>query len=246
MSTEAPQKPWFTPTVGIAVGSALSYCYAYSYEKGFCDVFGIPVELIKLDIARVLIVGGFLISIICFSVAAFNLLPRSVFDGTIPRRRRVLATLPLIAIAAACFWDSPDWGLVYSMAVLLLVFLYLDLGKTYEVRRHDPLSFVSRLAARIEPSLLLAATYALFALLITNGAGRASAKHKVDFLVPVDHADIVGLRIYGDTLICAKANLEKREIYPILSFYPINSEFGRSLEVRHLSRMKAVHDPTPR
>lgn len=246
MSTEVPQKPWFTPAIGIAVGSALSYCFAYAYEKGFCDVFGIPVELIKLDIARVLIVGGFLIGILWFCVAIFNLLPRSVFDKKVPRLIRLLAALPFVAIVIFCSWMSPDWAPVYLLIFFLLVFSYLHLGGTFELRTDNPRSFISRLATRFDGSLIQAAIYGILVMVVVNAAGRASATRKIDFLVPVDHPDIVVLRIYGDTLICAKANLEKRDIYPTLSFYPVNSEFGRSLEVRHLSHMKALHDPTPR
>jgi hypothetical protein len=246
MNGTEKQSTWVNPTVGIAVGSVLSYCYAYAYEKGFCDVFGIPVELIRLDIARVLIVGGLLIGVVWFCIAIFNLLPRSVFDKKVSRWLRILAALPFVAIVILISWDSPDWALVYLLTFSLLVFSYLHLGGAFELRTDNPLSFVSRLAIRLDRSLIQAAIYALFVMIIINATGRASAARKVDFLVPVDHADIVGLRIYGDTIICAKANLEKREIYPILSFYPVNSDFARSLEVRHLSHMKVLNDPTPR
>ncbi len=54
---------WVKQTLVLAFISALSYLYVYLYEAGFCDHYGIPKELIKIDTVRILFVGVTLVGV---------------------------------------------------------------------------------------------------------------------------------------------------------------------------------------
>ena len=87
------------------------------------------------------------------------------------------------------------------------------------------------------------AVYCYFVATIVNFTGVATAEGQTQFLVPIGNPNMVVVKIYGDTLICAKADLAKHEIYPIFFFYSVNSDFSKGLESRRVKKMKMVDSP---
>src|SRR5438309_1067386 len=61
----------------LALAPALIYTFAYTFEVGYANRFGIPHDLIRLDLERILAVGGSLTGLLSTVWFVFLLTPIS-------------------------------------------------------------------------------------------------------------------------------------------------------------------------
>ena len=145
----------------------------------------------------------------------------------------ILAACPAVAyflvFATECgfmfTWFLPIEFVKVNFSMVCLVSIYVLIGITLILFAYVPLSTafprvcVGKLpvgyALLVIPCVLLLCGVACFAL------GRHRALTKKMFMVSNDRADIVALRMYGDYVLCAGVNREKREMDGTIVLYKL-------------------------
>lgn len=245
------QYPWVTQTLVLAIISALSYCYTYVYEWGFCSVYRIPDDLIKLDTVRLLIVGMGLLTIVSFSVMLFAYTSSHVVFTQSKMKWRVAKAIPALVLIGVILWGQLNFGIAILSFVVVSANVFLDIGIAekragQQKTAKKPANMYEWLLARVGYGPVNVAVYILVIGLGAHSAGVAEAETKSRFLVLAKMPDLLVLRIYGDTMICAKADLAEHKLYPVFSFFKIDSEAAQGVELKHLKPMHLVDDTTPR
>jgi hypothetical protein len=242
-NTQPSKYAWVTQPLILACATGLAYFYAYQFEVGYCYHFRIPNELIKIDVVRILIMSVAMIAVVWGAAFIFGLFTNKIIDSKQKWWVRLLHVSPILVILGGLCWLNMDWALVYMNAGILAMILYLDI-----VINATPFSWGNKLIETVQTYLgerigiwtVRWAIYLYYLSLIVNYSGAATAGMKGSFLVPIDNPNLVVLTLYGDTVICAKANVSKREIYPIFFFYSMNSEFTKGLELKKTGTMKVL------
>jgi len=247
---QAEKYTWINQTLALAVITALSYCYTYLYEKGYCSVYEIPPELIKLDTVKIIGVALGLINFVSYAFMLYEIMARP----TLVKIKKVgKITLPYLRLSiflcllALLTWIDVTYFYIVIMLILLTFTASADIMVKAGASEHAE-------AGRIEPAVygfvtkrlgrwtLNAAFYMIILGFFAYFYGMRDAKTTLTFLVPSASPNVVVVKIYGDTIITAKADLAKHEIYPVLSMYSTTSDFAKDLQSKHLFRMRVIVD----
>jgi hypothetical protein len=243
---------WVNQTIILAACSALAYVYAYLYEAGFCEHFHIPVELIKIDTVRILIVGITLFGALYSALMLYEYLLKGIIKKASSLKRRLLYTVPLLLIFGYTVWKTPDRALAYAWLLCLASMIYLDIvWKPNPTPPPDnipsPFGILYPLSQKLGKWTVNLFVYAIVLGIAVQHLGNSTASGMSEFLVPDTAPPYqVVLKIYGDTVICAKADFTKHEIYPMLSFHSVTSDFSKTLVIRHFKKMEVIDDWKPK
>jgi hypothetical protein len=197
MEQEASELPrsttWLTEGICLAIASAGAYLFAYVYERGYCSIFGVPIDLIKPDIGSILRIG-------ILPIAA--VWPLVLFIETATKYRFLLALIAPVIIATTFlvwgYWEH--WNIIKGLiiSIALLVFsLAMDL---ILLRNRSIVLAVHKRWGTGPLSLLFLLVFGIFGY---ERLGEVSALHQREFLVLSDNTNAIVLRVYNDTAICA-------------------------------------------
>lgn len=210
--TERRKEYWISDAILIVLLTAVVYLFAFMYELGYANFFGIPTQFIEITIVKIIIA-------FC-AVASLTLLilgTSSFLWMYVPKKYdRIFAVgLPVVLFFASLLVMNIDvWPLVivYALGSIMgyrqtaflqprkgskqLIYQILDkhLGETYA-------SFVKK-----------GIMWLPFFIVITFSAGRATAAWKKTFLVAEDLPRTVVLQKYGDILVCAPFDRKTKKI----------------------------------
>jgi len=211
--------------------TAGAYLLAFSYETGFAKHFGIPTDLISVDLRSLLLFGGGSITAVLGVLVAFNFLVMTFPSKAHPAIQRALVrsiifAMPCSIPIALYGIDHPQkwwwWVLVY-VAYLFFEFVYPlfvtrgtrgYVNKLAAVHAADDRTpdLATTAAARFGPSPVIVVCFFPLALLIARIGGETTAMKKTGFLVLDSKPARVVLRAYGETLVCAVADLDRHEV----------------------------------
>ena len=214
-------KKWISEGIIIATSPIVAYLFTYEYEAGFCNVFGIPVQFISIDLATTFFVILGLYTLF-FNMLLFGNLIFMFLDKSHPIYRRLTITLVFfllfflapIYLYGIHMWREWIWfACIFGfLALLLFVFPLLTqrhkgsfidkLQAQAEVDR-QPVTILDYLFLSLGLKVTLIISSLLIGLLLSGLMGRASAIKQNEFLVTSSSPELVVLRIYKDKLICA-------------------------------------------
>lgn len=214
---------------GVAVLSGAAYLTSYTYETGYAGFFGIPEQMIKLDLINVCIsfsaIFVYLLMSFCIIDFAYMHWPANV--GPIGRSLfRLLPIFIAIAVIGFVFEDwkillSPVGGFLLGIIVIEFTFPLFQRGKTYrekleaqeEVERNVKGLPDLMMRSPGGRTALISFALILFPLMIAGLAGTRQASKQEAFLMIHGEDDIVVLRIYGDRLICAPLDRAAKTVH---------------------------------
>jgi hypothetical protein len=234
------QDSWIPEVSGtfVTIVTAGAYAMAFAFEAGKAGAFGIPLEMVDLQLmpalfSTLIAMVGVLSAIQLVEV----LIPltRSKVDDhpAMPALRFSL----IIFIISAVFWNvgrPVPWWLIWlylglNAVALLLHFLLLALQlgidpRLWKERQHQltpapgpELPFTDSFSEN--PRIALAFICASVAILLSITAGNGSGRRERDFFITNQQPETIILRIYGERAVAAEfLRTEKRitAVYRIL------------------------------
>lgn len=205
----------------IAVATALGYGLAYVHERGYCEVYHIPFDLIHLDLTTVLVaIAASLGGVALLFWVAFLVM-------TVPLD--ISATKKKIYLSSILFIFLVLFGFLYLMveefiqlSIAFAVFLFSIfilprilpwLIRKFPTKRQRRETIMDRWANNKCLQYGCVAILVI-AFIFVSGylAGRSDAWKKEIFLVPSSNPELVVLKIYGDNIVCGKLVQESDEI----------------------------------
>jgi len=220
---------WKWLRILLVIAPPLGYALAYTYERGYCDVFEIPKELIVLNWTTIFIgvsaalAGSFLF--LWFIMMLVIPQPSQKQRRPIWRRLYFFSLLFFLSFFVAYKYllvKELLYIIAYlaAMAIMFFVMPIFDKsvkdvkGYREKLERYDDLRtkteypFMKRLGLRGILLIMLLGGAFLFSYL----EGRAQAINQDEFYVPSTYPNSVVLRIYGDNIVCAPVNKARGEI----------------------------------
>jgi hypothetical protein len=222
-------RAWFSEGLIIAATPVLAYMITFTYEAGFAAFFGIPSEFISLNLTTFFLVAFYLglIVFLLLAIAALVLILTPARDH--PLYRRVLGVLPVFLstvgyiVIFGSYWR--EWALFLPGVVILIVFLFVlpavvhrDKGKYVDrLRAADQVvsksaSVFDRVMEKGGSTVVTGFLYVWIILSLSHAAGRSSALRQREFLVTSTSPEMVVLRVYGDNLIAAPLDRERKRV----------------------------------
>lgn len=233
--------------------SAFAYATAFAYQAGYCGHFGIPLELVKLDVVAIIIavaaVGAATWSIFLAAHPA-----TSFHTGSVPRR--IGHTIVVVCcIVPLTFWGGRRHQAALALGALgvgYLTRLWLNpllfrRETTYVAklagadRDFPPVEHRTWLARNLSWNGLLTILLGAWLLTLAHVLGERSAKTKWLFDVRAGDPTLVVLRLYGDLAVTAPYDRGRRKLLGGLKILPV-SDLG-SLRQENLG---ALQMPPPR
>ena len=200
-------KPWIPLLIGIA--PALGYAFAYVHELGYCGVYNIPPDFIRLDLTTILVaIAAALIGLVLLAWSLSLILSIPLYMSMI-RKKVYFAFILLVFYGVFAFFyltveESKQLGIM--LIFFMLIFFigpWLSRKLPSKRKRQDiPLNRLIR-NKYIQYSFIVG--YMVF-LLLSFGylAGRSDAFQKEIFYVPSSNPELIVLKIYGDNIVCGK------------------------------------------
>lgn len=206
---------WASDVVLVAAASLVGYSLVFCYEAGFCTYFGIPYDLIKLNMTTGFAVAGVLFislySLIFYSPAA------NIFAIRSDSEMRVWADeLTWAALSALLFLRLGVNSVAIACWLILLAIL------TWLVRRYRGFKpYAATHTSLVWPVKLLIAklsvrahfVLALLSLvfLIVFAVGRGEAAYEPKYILGTSTGNYLVLRFYGDYVITAPITVSHQE-----------------------------------
>ena len=232
-----PRREWLSEAMLLALLPAWAYLAASAFERGYCSVFGVPEQLISIQLDTVLLVGGAAVVLVAWALFAAGMIRSLLVEY---RENKTWLTRALtILMAAGAVWTlgksfalSSGWRLasLIGLLALLLVFWW-----------HGPPTL-----RKFKPSPWVLYGGALVTLLVMWWFGTAVARSQGTFLVYERDEELVLLRAYGQRGVCIRIERTSRSIqaYAIL---PLDGEQVVGFRVEKLGPLRlaqsSLNDP---
>ncbi|MFC1511418.1 hypothetical protein ACFL5U_03425 [Candidatus Margulisiibacteriota bacterium] len=213
---------WLFEGFIVACFSITAYSFSLAYEIGFAHYFGIPFELIVPDfkIAFVIFVSLMLVAFLLFILtsAFLIILPKRVKNISLE-----LSTILVFLLVLGYFhrilylylFIAPNEFVFVSLAILIVLGVFIGSGLLQEafpeislrnnIRRLDKSSILLFFKGMGHKSLFIA-LFLIIAIGISYLIGHNTALSNERFLLLSKPSETVVLRIYGNTLVCARFN----------------------------------------
>jgi hypothetical protein len=222
-------RAWFSEGLIIAATPVLAYMITFTYEVGFAAFFGIPSEFISLNLTSFFLVAFYLGLMVAFLLATAGMVLIFTPARDHPLYRRVLSVLPLSLLAVGyivmfqSYWR--EWAAILPGLVILILLVFVlpavvhrDKGKYVDrLRAADQVvsksaSVFDRVMEKGGTTVVAGFLYAWIILSLSHAAGRSSALWQREFLVTSTSPEMVVLRVYGDNLIAAPLDRERKKV----------------------------------
>jgi hypothetical protein len=215
------QRIEFRPWIPLLIGGvpALGYAVAYVYELGYCGVYHIPSDLIRLDLTTILLpIAASLIGLALFAWFFFATLTIPLYIN--PTLQKILLSILLficlfgLSLRYFTTEEAEQTGIAF-LVFLVLLFAgppLLRKLQTKRGRRRQDIPLARLLANRYFQYTLI--SICVVGLIFASGylGGRAEAFQKEVFYVPSSNPDLVVLKIYGDNIICGELVRQSDEV----------------------------------
>ncbi|MFW9879663.1 MAG: hypothetical protein ACFFG0_41845 [Candidatus Thorarchaeota archaeon] len=216
----------------LAILTATTYIFAFRYEAGYAGFFGIPSELVEVNLTAILVVALVIVSLLltiwAFVLPLLIFIPRNwgVFGRSLLRLSPIFLILFVFLIAY-----GPKWQKLIFPLILLLTWVFIEFVIPIIVQRGRG-SFREKLEAqedvetkersrkligfldeKLNRFAALVIIFFIFGYMTTGLMGRANAERQREFLVIHGTSEeLVILRVYGEKLICAPFDRNRKEI----------------------------------
>jgi hypothetical protein len=242
--------------IGLALAPALGYFIVFRYEASYCESFGIPRQLIKTDITTVLEFTAVILTLGIAFLPAADAIARlkSTTPGDTPAVRYVRLYAPaviLLIMLLAFLWDDKQQLTDYSVLLGLFILGDIVLATLHPDRKTTPLVYRLRgpLASMHEaflspgganPTIARTASVLFLLLLLSivpTILGRNHALKKSVFHVPINEANAVLVRTYGERAIFAYYNPSTMKLTGRYFVTSVTNDRTAILEERNLGTL---------
>lgn len=266
--------PVFSEGILLAMVTAGAYLTAFYYERSFAGYFGIPPELINISIVNLFIVGALMLSTLLSVFMPLNLLfmlrPRNMHPVLKIMAAPVVFVL-ILALIAIYMVGLSAWIYWSIFIILALIVGIVYLAVPAYIHRSKG-KYINRLEAQLEIDVVASANtnsltdliiarfgWNLFGViclfLIANFfatlAGLAAAQQQRKFLVTNTDPEMVVIRTYGENLICAPFDRNKKDVQRSFIILKITGDPKLSLRLENIGPLNPVDvqaappSPTP-
>lgn len=225
----------FSEGILLALLTAVSYIYTYSYEKGFFSVFDLPEILIEVNINTVLYTAAWLFAILFFvTVFVVQLLIALNIKrlGLIAMLPSIFLLLVTILMYGFAHWREWLWLLVIVVVSFLINIPTLmrkeyidDKTEILDVPEGKSNNFWSLFLfnrLKSSPEVYLLAILLIVGIYFSYSLGKSQALRETSYLVVNTEPESVVLRIYGDKMLCSPVNKKTRELSNKLLIFKVS------------------------
>lgn len=214
---------YFSDSIAIGFITIIGYLMSYSYEKGYSGYFGIPPDMIVINITKIMISISSLLSFIIFmymtTSVIYMLIPK-FDDETLKRKTNITLTMIVIVLASAYAnkFEWVEYRFIFFFCSLMLIIEYgLPL-----ITHKDTVGYINKLKGQenIDKNsssinsvivnkygslslLIFSATVLL--IIFAGDLGKSEAKHRKEHYFIKD-TDLVMLRSYESKIYCSRYN----------------------------------------
>jgi hypothetical protein len=213
----------------IALVPAYAYLLTFQYEEGFASYFGIPAQLVDINLGSILIptaavlVFGLLYFMVANGLVMF--IPATVGDHPLVKRHVItIIVSSLLLFIPAVIYNTRRWWIFAIGSTLLGIFVYLlfplllfrteggyinklEKAQLRLDRGNDAPTLIRWSAAKLNPRLILLFIFLIYLVVMSKEAGRTSAMGQREFLTMSSNAgDMALLRSYAGRFVFARFN----------------------------------------
>jgi hypothetical protein len=194
----------------IAVAPALGYGLAYVYRFGYCDVYHIPSDLIRLDLTTILIAIAASLGILAI-LAWFAFMMMTIPLYISATRKRIyfsIVFLVFLGLFSGFFLtidESKQLGIMF-LFFLFFVFVIPWFIRRFPTKRRKRQDIpINRLVNNKYFGYGFVVFFVVIAILVSGYlAGRSDARKKEIFYVPSSNPQLIVLKVYGDNIVCGE------------------------------------------
>jgi phage shock protein PspC (stress-responsive transcriptional regulator) len=231
------KRSWITDGLIIASFTAISYTYAYLYEKGYAEVFDIPTDLIEINLISIMVVALLLMGVFAYLFIIADVIVKKAtrLSKALIVKLSVLSVPLILLILQLLIYGVRKWERLIVSAVLgVIVILYEFVRPLFTQRNKKTfkekleVDYETRIDKKgifdyipvskiIRKRILSVVLVFCIGYLASYNIGQAVAIYKEKFLIANIPPEVVVLKTYGEKMICAPLNRGKKEIKS--SFY---------------------------
>ncbi len=221
MTIKDSRPPYLTEGILLALATIAAYGFVYSYEKGVCDYYGLPSEVISIGLWHAI---DFFVRSITFIYVTIGVVYYITFFYLKHNMTRRLGALPrtivskwatgLPILLAYLLYGRMSLGLLVFMGIAIFVFFMFDFGIPYLTR--GEMKWIDRIIESEEaewssprlwdivPRYVYLFCLLIFGLMVGNNvvhsAGEKFAANRVQYHTLLDDGEEYAiLRVYGNT-----------------------------------------------
>lgn len=216
---------------GMLVGIATMYGYllAYRYQLGYADYFGIPPELIVVEIKHVLTVTFWILAFFFFGLPIINIIYGLFTSDDILKNK---IGIYIISIAFLLFFGlfyDVGWDGWLAFLIVILVYTFLDFiwpiisirnKKSYREKVHESylreypsINVIRAIGNFLGIRFTFIIWIGFILILLAHAKGEFDARTRLKFFVTKNGSEMVILNFYGDNVILAPFDRNTKEIY---------------------------------
>lgn len=192
--------------------------FVFVYEAGYFSHFNVPVDLVRVDLNRVVVAIFSILAVLSLESLLFSFVRNVLSDGVLRSALKVaiIYTLPFVVLFFMFPWVPNKWLILICLFLIFCAMVYLTplfmkaAGKSYIERLG---SEVEKEFSSVDPSpsaIKEVVVNLIFALGIVFSLGRYEAERKVDYLVL--EGNMVVIRNYGDMVVLRRFDSLRREM----------------------------------
>jgi hypothetical protein len=243
--TKRPRIWSFSLALIIAVIPALGYLFAYFYQAGYAQAFGIPRDLIRLGILDVVRVWFPVVGLIVMALGTGGVFVLFLPLKAFPRAARwVATTLGAGIVAAFLVTISAGWKIWVPFLVLTAVVLFVPLvfSKRGRKPKKQESSRQPMVMDYVRPWIWAVAVVVVFT--IWSGVmGWSYATQRTDFMVLSGQPPLVVVQVYDDVLVTAPytpaSDGKTGEVVEAFTIYKVDALPSRPVLYLRIGPLKA-------
>jgi hypothetical protein len=244
--------------------TVVGYLLGFSYESGYASYYGIPIQLIKLNLINIFISIFSLVALLFTLLLIINLGYMIFKERPGIIQRLLLSSAYSILCSAAVLFTSIDTS-VWHIARWIILWPLLSLSKNFIwplITHHNKGTYYQKLAAfeqleqqeslktiwsfinsRKNLSIIYNLLFIIWLLhIFIYRIGYAEAERTDSFFVAKGPKPLVVLRIYGDKFICAPFDWKKKTVERKFYILDAQQQNDFCISWEYIGRLKSVAD----
>jgi hypothetical protein len=223
---------WLSEATIIAASPVAAYFVTFAYHAGHAQFFGIPRELVTVDLKMFVLASSSLVLIagVCLTLSLlfFGFWPHGKRDSVLYRRAVALFPSFFLSVMLILTSDLRRWYNWFAAVIPLAILVFVLFVVPLLLRSNKGTSLADRLETHERSQrddsvfdyymrqgmgvLLVTGVWVYIAVQVAYALGESESKRQTDFFVRSTSPETVVLSIYGDCAITAKFSRDKKTV----------------------------------
>lgn len=253
---------YLTESLILAALPVLAYLITFSYQAGYASYFGIPLQVITINLTTIIISFFAIVTSLAFvysiSNAVWMFTPKANDPVSISIRRVVLVSLIGFIIMVPFLPSLIAWVLYGSFIsiVLALEFLFPFLSQRSKAQYPEKLAAQNEIEheagkhmlwyevdKRVGRWLITSVIYACIALGVSFGVGMQRAEKNSSYYISKDNG--VVLAIYDDLAVLSQYDSKTQTLSGELLFEKVGEGSAKILRLEKIGQLKPLKNKQP-